>query len=164
MNTNLALLLRIILRLSLPLVNLKAFFTNTADLWNEMCLLISLDRELSNTFMSSKQGSNCGAVVWANKHNSCTAALTKSTSVDSNPKSAYFFVESCVLLFAASNIKSVRACFSVVEISFGGRVVGSMLWNRGGFTFNSLLLRNSSSRRNASPPFWIMTATWFNLL
>ena len=51
-----------------------------------------------------------------------------------------------------------------IKLSFGGRVVWSMLLNKGGFTFNSFSLRKFKSWRNLRPPFWTINATWVNRL
>ena len=145
-------LFRRFLLLFVLLFSLEELFIVVADLWKDICRFFPLGREFNNTLMSSKHGSNSGAVVSAKMHSNSRAAFTNSTSLGSNPKSAYFVPDSLHLLILFLKIRCVLAFFVVVIVSLGGRIVGSMLWKEGGFAFRSLLLRNSNSGRNLRPP------------
>ena len=52
-----------------------------AELWKEICRFFVLGRRPSSARMSSKPGSNSGAVVSAKMRTNSRAALTKSTSL-----------------------------------------------------------------------------------
>lgn len=75
------LLLRITLLLLALLFILEEELIVVAELWKEICRFFALGRQPSSVRMSSKPGSNSGAVVSAKMRTNSRAALTKSTSL-----------------------------------------------------------------------------------